>query len=274
MGGLLEKVIEIAETAGNLMITEKNVDVKTKGTKENYVTSTDLKIQKYLRAELLSALPGSGFLGEEEDAPDGGAVYGPDDWVWVVDPIDGTANYARGIPMSVVAIGLVKNGESVLGVVRQPYTGETFWAEKGKGAFLDGKPLRVSARDKEHAMVCTAWSCYDKKRSPLCFDVTEKLYPVCEDIRRIGTAAYELCLVAKGSCDIYFEVRLAPWDYTASACIVSEAGGCLASERGKLDHYRPCAVMGANNGKNLDFLRRIVKDAAEKHPESEIDFKA
>ncbi|MCQ2085158.1 MAG: inositol monophosphatase [archaeon] len=274
MEGLLEKVIAIAQNAGKLMLTEKDVDIGLKDTKENYVTSTDLKIQKLLRKELLEVLPGSKFMGEEEDIPSAGdEKYSPEDLVWVVDPIDGTANYAHGIPMSVVAIGLVQNGEPILGVVNQPYLWETFYAEKGKGAYLNGKPIHVSDNTIEHSLLCTAWSCYNKKRAPLCFDVTNRLYETCEDIRRIGTAAYELCLLAKGACDIYFEINLAPWDYTAAACILHEAGGFTASQYGELSYYGPCMTVAANSRTSLDQILGIIREMVEKHPEAEITFK-
>ncbi|MBO4502308.1 MAG: inositol monophosphatase [Candidatus Methanomethylophilus sp.] len=243
MDGLLEKIIAITKAAGRMMVTEKDVDIGTKGTKENYVTSTDLKIQKYLRTELTAALPGSKFLGEEEDIPDVPDSFSDEDLIWVVDPIDGTANYAHGIPMSVTAVGLVKGGEPILGVVYQPYLDEVYYAEKGKGAFRNGVPIRVSDRPKERGIVCTAWSCYNKVRAPLCFDVSQTLYGICEDIRRIGTAAYELCLLASGAADLYFEANLAPWDYTASACILREAGGVIESQYGRIRTDRNCLVI-------------------------------
>ena len=272
MEDLLSRIISITKAAGRMMVTEKDVDISNKETKENYVTSTDLKIQRFLRAELTAALPGSKFMGEEEDDPTVPDSYSDDDLVWVVDPIDGTANYAHGIPMSVTAVGLVKAGEPVLGVVYQPYLDETYYAEKGKGAFCNGSPIKVSSHPKERAIVCTAWSCYNKVRAPLCFDVSQTLYGICEDIRRIGTAAYELCLLAKGAADIYFEANLAPWDYTASACILREAGGVIESQFGALRTDRHCMVMAANSPENLAFLRNVVREANSRHPEAGITF--
>ena len=192
MEDLLSRIISITKAAGRMMVTEKEVDIGNKDTKENYVTSTDLKIQKYLRKELTAALPGSKFMGEEEDDPNVPDSYSDDDCIWIVDPIDGTANYAHGIPMSVTAVGLVRGGEPILGVVYQPYLDEVYYAEKGRGAFCNGSPIKVSDHPKERGIVCTAWSCYNKVRAPLCFDVSQTLYRTCEDIRRIGTAAYEL----------------------------------------------------------------------------------
>ena len=269
MEGLREKVIAIAEAAGNIMLTEQDVHVDTKGTKENYVTSTDLKIERFLRRELTSLLPGSAFMGEEDGTS--GDSADPDRPMWVVDPIDGTANYVRGIPMSVVSIALVKDRIPILGVIRHPRLDETFSAAEGEGAFLNGKPIHVSERTREHCMVCTAWSCYNKSRAPLCFDVSQILYGICEDIRRIGTAAYELCLLAKGSCDLYFEAFLAPWDFSAAACILREAGGRIITSSGDLDCTRPSIVLAANGTGNLEFLKDVVREALAHHPEAKIN---
>ncbi len=267
-------MVVVARTAGKMMITETDITVENKGSKENYVTSTDLKIQTYLRKELLEILPGSEFMGEENDLLSTESEhYDIDHPVWIVDPIDGTANYAHKIPMSVVSIALVKNHESILGVVYQPYLDELYKAEKGKGAFLNDVPIHVSDRPKERGICCTAWSCYNKTKSALCFQVTTELYKICEDIRRLGTAAYELCLMAKGACELYFEINLSPWDYAAASCILYEAGGCMTSNKQVLDYYAPCTVIAANCDNSLQFVRNIVKKACQDHPEAETTIK-
>ncbi len=252
---LADKVAAAAVEAGNIMLTDAGFSVDNKGTKENYVTSTDMKVESFLKERLTGLVPGSSFLGEEGDENVGDA-----DVFWIVDPIDGTANYARGVPASVVSIALARSGEIVLGVVRNPYTDETFVAEKGKGAFLNGKRLTVSGRTREHCLVFTAWSCYNKSLAHYCFDVSQKLYAECEDIRRIGTAAYELCLLAKGAGDLYFEIRLAPWDYAAASLVVAEAGGVCRSLDGPVELKKSCSVVGANNPENLDYILGVVKD--------------
>ena len=268
MDGLLEKVVGVTRAAGTMMLTEKDVDIGTKDTKENYVTSTDLKIEKFLRNELTALLPGSEFMGEEEDFES----VSKDAYRWIVDPIDGTANYAHGIPMSVTAVALTKGGDILMGAVYQPYLDEMYCAEKGKGAFLNGRPIHVSDKPKERALVCTAWSCYNKKRAPLCFDISDRLYDVCEDIRRIGTAAYELCLVARGAAEIHYEINLAPWDYAASTCILTEAGGFAESQYGKVNLDGPGMVIAANRKETLDFVRSIIMEEVAKHPEAGINF--
>lgn len=153
MSELLEKVIQAAEEAGRLMLSETDFTVEKKTTKENYVTSSDRKVEDMLRRRLPEILPGSGIMGEER-----GTTSGDSEYLWVVDPIDGTANYARGFNASVCSIGLVHDGQVVLGAIRNPYTGETFWAEKGQGAFVNGRSIHVSDRDSTHSIVTTGWS--------------------------------------------------------------------------------------------------------------------
>ena len=255
MSELLNSVISLAKCAGETMLSERPVISRFKGSKENYATETDERIQAFLEKELLALLPGSSFMGEENHR------YSKGDMVWVVDPIDGTVNYARGLSMSVVSIALVKDGESILGVVHNPYLGHTFYAEKGKGAFLNGENIRVSDISWEDAIVSTAWCAYEKDTlGHPSFMISERLHRECSDIRRFGTAAYEMCLLAKGSVDVYFEMLLRPWDYAASSLIVTEAGGVCSSLDGPLDPFDQCAVLASNNKRNLDRLKDVIID--------------
>ena len=250
---ILDGVAWLAYEAGRMILTDAGFTVENKGTKENYVTSTDRRVEVFLKEGLSALLPEADFLGEEgDDLPGDSKLF------WVVDPIDGTANYARGIPASTVSIGLVKDGVPVLGVVRNPYTDETFCAQKGRGAYLNGRPIKVSQRTREHCMVATAWSCYNKSLAHVCFQISERLYGECEDIRRIGTAAYALCLLAKGAEDLMFEIRLSPWDYMAGIVILEEAGGCHSSLDGPVELTRQCTFLAANNQDNLKFVRDTV----------------
>ncbi len=261
MEGIMRKVMDLAVKAGGIIVRGRGFDVSSKGTKENYVTSTDVEVQEYLRKGLTEMLPGSYFMGEENDIPsEDERLRDSDRWVWIVDPIDGTANYARGMCNSVVSIALMRRGNVVVGVVHHPYLGMTFYACEGGGAFMNGEPLHVSDRKIENAMLATAWSTYNKKLAPACFRITERLYYVCEDIRRTGTAAFELCMLAKGAVDIYFEINLAPWDYAAASRIVKEAGGTVTSLDGDLNLYSPGPVIAGNTPANAEYVRRIAEE--------------
>ena len=200
----LKKVIDVVRAASTLMDRTGGFEVHDKGVRENIVTSSDLAVQHFLIKQLGLRYPEVGFLCEEEDLND---VSGHEA-VWVIDPIDGTANYARGNENCCISVALVEKGEPVLAVVFSPWRGELYTAEKGKGAFCNEKPLHVSNRPFEQGLLFTAMSTYHKEWSRYCSDIIYDLYQECNDVRRTGSAAVELCLMAAGYADLYFEIRL------------------------------------------------------------------
>ena len=247
------EAVDIVSQAGSLILDIRSFNVESKGTKENYVTTSDIYIQNFLEEKLLALLPGSGFVGEEAALKDVVSEY-----CWIVDPIDGTANYARGIPLSVVSVALIKDDVPIVGIVFNPYLGQMFVAEKGKGAYLNGEAVRVSNKDFGTAMFSTAWSAYNKDWADRSFNISKKVHSECDDIRRLGTAAYELSLLASGSIDIYFEIGLYPWDYIAAYVLVTEAGGVIDSIDGGIDPKHQSSVLAANDRKNFDRLKQII----------------
>jgi len=181
--------------------------------------------------------------------------------LWIVDPIDGTANFIRDIGLSVISVGLVKDHEPVLGVVYNPYRDEMFYAEKGKGAFLNGERIRVSDRDLAHSIFCTAMSLYNKDFAKPCLNIIEKVYEKCDDIRRLGTAALELVYLACGRAELYFEIRVFPWDFTAAEVIIREAGGYVGTiEFDRTVFHRPIPLICANTQQNYEYLKRVVAE--------------
>ncbi len=246
------KVIEIVHEAGKIFGHSSRAISVEKDSKENYATEADLEIQSFLKKRLTALIPGSSFLGEEGD-------YTKGEYTWIVDPIDGTVNYSRGIGLSVISVALVHYDEVVVGVVYNPILDETYHATLGNGAFLNNERITVSGRDFEHSILCIAWSVYEKKWSKMCFDIGMEAYRSCEDIRRLGSAAYELCLMARGSAELFFEMRLFPWDYAASSLILTEAGGRICSVDGPIDLFDQCTVVAANDQRNIDRLLEIVK---------------
>lgn len=249
---MIEKVIEIVRNASELMT--KNITIEQKGNDSNYVTSADIKVQQYLEKQLTFLVPNSSFLGEESNAYRGDCGL-----VWVVDPIDGTANFIRGLGNSVISVALMKCGKSYLGVIYDPYRKEMFYAERGKGAFMNGEPISVSKRDFRHSVLCSAASLYDKQLAKPCFKILQKVYEQSDDFRRFGSAAVELAYVASGRVELFFEIRLFPWDMAAGEVLIEEAGGCLEylyEDRLPLD--RPAGIIVANNKRNLQQLREII----------------
>jgi len=249
---MINKIIELVREASKLMTGD--ITIEQKGNTSNYVTSADVNVQHYLEEYLPKLIPGSTFLGEEE-----GEQVSESEYMWVVDPIDGTANFIRGIGSSAISVGLVKEGKPCLGVIYEPYKDEMYWAERGKGAFLNGKPIHVSDRDFKHATLCSAASLYNKDFARPCFNIIENVYFESDDFRRFGSAAVELAYLAAGRVELYFEIRLFPWDMAAGQVIIEEAGGfveILHEEGLPLD--RPAGIIAANKKENFDKLREIV----------------
>lgn len=225
-----------------------------KGGYANIVTSLDMAVQSALKERLAELLPGSGFLCEEEDRHDLCHEY-----VWVIDPIDGTANFSRGVEQCAVSVGLHHNGRMEMGVVCSPFTGETFAAVRGQGATRNGEPISVSQRPFENAIMCAALPVYHKEHATESAAVLTEVFLRGNDLRRFGTAALELCYLAMGRYELYFEYLLSPWDFAAASLILSEAGGVATNLGGKpLDTLAPTGVIAANNAANLAVLADIV----------------
>ncbi len=253
---MLSEIENIVRRSGKNVRDSVGFSVTDKGTRENLVTSADIENERFLKKELLEFLPGSVFKGEEgDDAP-----VLKEGYTWIVDPIDGTTNFSRGIPEIGISVALMKDGRPYIGVVYNPFTDILYSAEEGNGAFKNGKPIHVSTRPFEDGILFTAWCAYDKRFAPPCFEVSERLHPICNDIRRIGTAAVELCMLAEGAAEMYFEIRLYPWDFAAASMILIEAGGHICSFGGPLDYDKPCPVLAANSPQNLISLADVVVD--------------
>jgi myo-inositol-1(or 4)-monophosphatase len=256
-----EKVTKIVREAGRLMMN-RDMDVMQKGNNSNYVTSCDIAVEKFLSEKLRELLPGSLVIGEEsDDNPSGGEL------LWVIDPIDGTSNFIRDIGISAISVGLVKKGEPYLGVVYQPYRDEMFYAKTGEGAYLNGERIHTSQRDFAHSHLCSAMSLYDKQFAPPCFRIIDKIYREADDLRRLGSAAVELVYLACGRVELYFEIRVFPWDAAGAIPIIREAGGqveVLYHDSLPLDE--PFPIIASNTLENFQKLKSIVTDELPQLP--------
>ena len=272
---MIEQVKEIVRQAAGLMVTER-FEVTSKEGAFNIVTSSDIAVQEFLCGELRKLLPGCGFVCEEEEHHD------PDkEYVWIIDPIDGTANYSRGIDHCAISVALSHNGEVTLGVVYSPHRGEMYWACKGGGAFLseqrsqalgEGAEMRerrlhVSEKTFAEGLFCTAMSLYRKDLAQTCSDIIMDAYYECNDVRRFGAASIELCFLAAGICDLYFEMRLQPWDYAAAMLVLTEAGGVISGLDGRLPRLDgPDIVCAANSPTNHARLLGIIRRHVQGRP--------
>ena len=239
---LLEEARRTATDAGALLrrFYDRPGEVFFKG-EVNLVTEADTASQDLILERLSRAFPGHGFLAEEGLDRLGGAEYR-----WVIDPLDGTTNFAHRLPVFCVSIGLERRGALVCGVVHNPMSGETFWAEKGGGAFLDGRAVRVSGiAELGKALLATGFP-YDLRTTRTNIIPHERFLLRSQAVRRCGSAALDLCSVACGRFDGFWEFSLNPWDTAAGAVIVEEAGGRVTDFRGRPADIRHPEVLASN----------------------------
>lgn len=230
--------------------------------KANLVTKADVASQKAILSLITKNFPDHDYLAEENGVKNTGS-----DYVWVIDPIDGTTNFAHTFPQSGVSIALFYKGEPVLGGVTNPATGETFLAQKGKGATLNGKKIHVSKTPKlEQSLLVTGFPYNRFTRMPVLLKRFEKFLNSCHDVRRLGSAALDLCWLAAGRTDGYWEDNLNPWDVGAGVLVLQEAGGKVTDYSGK--KYKKIAEYGrtllASNGKIHAQMLKIIRETEPK----------
>ncbi|MBQ6701966.1 MAG: inositol monophosphatase [Clostridia bacterium] len=227
---MLDLMIQTVKEASEIMMGAHDIDSQTeaKGNR-NFVTVYDHKVQKYIYDKMHSIRPDIKFLGEEDDTENCDPYSG---YCFICDPIDGTANFKRNYKHSAISLALAKDGEIIIGVVINPYQNEVFYAESGKGAFLNGQPIHVSSASLKNSFVGFGTALYYPELINKTMSMLTKIMPDCEDIRRTGSAALDLCYVACGRHDMFFELSLFPWDYAAGALIIEEAGGIITDRNG------------------------------------------
>lgn len=225
---LLDVAVRAARDGGRVIRAAGTVRaIGTKSTGTDHVTETDLASEAAVIAVLTAARPHDGLLGEE-----GAARAGTSGLRWVVDPVDGTTNLLYGSPHVTVSIAAEEElpdgtWRAVVGVVHDPYRAETFTAARGLGARLNGRPIRVNDPvPLDRALVATGFAYHPESRARQAATVAA-LLPRIRDIRSHGSAALELCGLAAGRCDAYYEDELAPWDFAAGALIAAEAGAVV-----------------------------------------------
>lgn len=224
----LEAALEAAWVAGEELRDAfgGEREIRYKG-EVDLVTDADERAERTIRESLRGAFPDYGILAEES-----GQTAGGGEARWIVDPLDGTTNFAHGLPIFSVSVALERSGELVLGVVYAPMTGETFVAERGAGATLNGEPLSTSdAAELGEALLVTGLP-YDRADMPLAIELFGNLALVSRGIRRLGSAALDLCYVAAGRLDAYFERGIHAWDIAAGIVILEEAGGRVSDYSG------------------------------------------
>ncbi len=258
---VLEGAIETAREAGALLLERAGgeLDVREKGLRGDLVTEADRASEALIVARLQRDFPGSSIVAEE-----GGAHRGTGEGRWIVDPLDGTTNYAHGYPLYCVSIAYARGGELIAGVVYAPALGELYAAQRGSGATRDGKRLRVSAVGRvADAMVCTGFMPARYERNSSRFAALSRK---AQAVRRDGSAALDLAFTAAGRFEAFWEFDLHEWDVAAGALIVREAGGTVTAIDG--GRFEPIGgSILATNGLVHDEMVGALRDEATRMKE-------
>jgi myo-inositol-1(or 4)-monophosphatase len=237
----IEDLIQIVKEAGNILLTAKRPKIMEKAGHANFVTETDEKVQRFLVDKLKDVLPEAEFLGEE-DGKDAFSSKMASGFCFVIDPIDGTSNFIYEYIPSVISVALLKDGKPYMAVVYNPYDDMMFSAVTGQGAYLNGDRIMSSDAPLSDQLACFGTAPYYEEYRDRSFDIAKRLLPLCVDLRRSGTAAWDMCCVAIGRCGLYFELKIQIWDYAAAALIAVEAGCSVTDIEG-----RPLSYTGASS---------------------------
>jgi myo-inositol-1(or 4)-monophosphatase len=254
---LLTTAIEAVVRAGEIQLAHvgRAMKVDKKGTID-LVTDVDVEVERMFRALVAERYPDHQVLAEEM----GGSAEVPPGPCWVFDPIDGTTNYAHGLPIYCASLALEVNGAAQVAAVFDPSRRELFTAELGGGAFLNGRPLRVSSADAlVDAMLVTGFPYDIHTRVEEIVGLFGAFLGRARAVRRLGSAAIDLCYVAAGRLDGFWESDLKPWDIAGGALIVSEAGGCVTNMAGAPFSSRGNHVL-ATNGLIHDAMLRVIQE--------------
>lgn len=248
-----EVAIQAAREAGELIMARfrKLEGIRYKG-RRNIVTEADLQAEKRIQALIGAEFPLHQTLCEE-----GGQSGADSEYIWVVDPLDGTRNYAAGIPHFCVSLALAEGGEVVLGVIYDPSRGELFYAERGKGAHLDGAPINVSRKTRFGAAVVGLDLGYHEGRGLGALEVASALWPGVGSFRVMGSAALGLAYAACGRFDLYFHHFVYPWDLAAGQLLVREAGGIITQRDGSPCTLESKDLVAANRSLHRTFLTLV-----------------
>jgi myo-inositol-1(or 4)-monophosphatase len=244
---MLNTAIKAARAAGAI-INRASLDldllkVNTKAPND-FVTEVDHKSEEVVIETLLGAYPGHGILAEES-----GSAHGAKDseYVWIIDPLDGTTNFIHGFPFYCVSIALAFRGQIQQAVVYDPTRNDLFYASKGRGAFLNDRRLRVSRRTRlSECLVSTGFPFRKGDNFKRYLQMMEVMMPACAGLRRPGAAALDLCYLAAGYTDGFFETGLSPWDIAAGALMITEAGGLIGNFTGEADYLYQREVLAAS----------------------------
>lgn len=246
MTNLINEIGLLVKECGKVILNadREKMAIDIKSGVADLVTEYDKNIQKQLEIGLKKILPEAKFIGEEGSNDE----LTDDGFAFIVDPIDGTTNFVKDFHISAISVALLKGKEVVAGIVYNPYLDEMFYAIKSQGAFCNGKKISVSSQPLSNALVLFGSSPYDKNLFPKTIEILSEYFYKVLDIRRSGSAALDLCSVACGRAELYFELQTSPWDFAAGKLIVEEAGGVVTTLDGSpISFEGKSSILAKNN---------------------------
>lgn len=259
---LIQVMSQAAEKAGRALLRDfgevENLQVSRKGPAD-FVTTADKKSEEILHDRLSLARPDFGFLMEES-----GEIKSKGDTRWVIDPLDGTSNFLHGVPHWSISIAAQKGDAIIAGVVFDPLRDEMFWAEKGTGAYLNSKRLRVSGRDElEQALITISTTLKVKRQIPQFIKELEVIANAAPGVRRMGSAALDLSYIAAGRCEAFWGRNLKIWDIAAATLMVTEAGGFVTDAKGGQNFLSGESLLATNSKLHIKMAKLIKETNSE-----------
>ena len=269
---------DAALKAGRHLVARTGADVlETKLDSKDLVTAVDRECQDIIEQTIAAAFPQHRLLGEESVAPGVDAamqalsdmiVSTSEEWIWIIDPIDGTTNFVQGLPLCAVSIGITRSGKRVGAVVYDPFREELFCAWRGRGATLNGQPIRTSAvNDLGDAVLCACSPHSERSVGPALRSIQE-LMPRARSIRILGSGVLNFAWVACGRLSAYWEPELAPWDSAAGTLLIEEAGGRVSAMDGSPYSLLTVGVLGCASAIHADLLACLARADATSREES------
>ena len=256
---LFAEAREAVRKAGKIILAhrEKPKNIRYKG-RVDLVTDTDVAVENALKEALSRILPGASFLAEES-----AEETEPGDLTWIIDPLDGTTNFAHDLPMVAISVALWREGQVDMGIIHLPVLDEMFYAARGQGAYLNGKPISVSqTTDPEKALVATGFPYAIRENIRPIMENLENVMVNCQGVRRMGSAAVDLAYTALGRFDAFFEAMLHPWDVAAGWLLVLEAGGRVSQYDYAKDFNLNAKTILAGN----ETLQKAISHMLRKNP--------
>ena len=240
------KILSVIRDAGEIMLSAESVSVNEKSGSSNFVTQYDVNVQNFVIERFKAILPEAEFLAEEKENDDESINK---KYCFIIDPIDGTANFINGYRHSCISVAIVSCGEAIFGAVYNPYQNEMFHAVKGEGAYLNGKRITTAERTIDRAIVAFGTAPYHKDDlTDKTFALAREFFLTANDLRRSGSAALDLAYIAAGRNDIFFEAVLQPWDITAGLLLIEEAGGRMTDfDSSPIKIGKPTPVLAASS---------------------------